>query len=72
MVVAAGAWTGRLMLKAAPECSESWLTKIQPRKGHLLEIHSGTERHVPSLRHGLMEIGYAKVGYLWHARFEDA
>ena len=31
---------------------------IQPRKGHLLEL---SQSMAPVVKHGLMEIGYAKV-----------
>jgi hypothetical protein len=61
VVIAAGAWTGELVYKAAPKSSPKWLSAIRPRKGHLLELVAGADGALPSVKHGLMEIGYAKV-----------
>lgn len=58
--MAAGAWTGKLAAQAAPESSAGWLSAIQPRQGHLLELGPG---RTPVVRHGLMEIGYAQAGF---------
>jgi hypothetical protein len=39
--------------------SRAWLSGLQPRKGHLLELPASA---LPSIiQRGLMEIGYAKV-----------
>ena len=59
VVIAAGAWTPHLarMIGSAqaPGLADSG---IQPRKGHLLELPASL---APAIKHGLMEIGYAKV-----------
>ena len=66
VVMAAGAWTPHLahMIGSAhaPGLPDS---SIQPRKGHLLELPAS---RAPAIKHGLMEIGYAKVcqAYLKH------
>ena len=59
-VVAAGAWSGNLILAAAVPRSPAtdWRSAIQPRRGHLLELPPDV---APCLAHGLMEIDYAKV-----------
>ena len=60
VVIATGAWTPHLarMISSAqaPGLADS---DIQPRKGHLLELPASL---APAIKHGLMEIGYAKVG----------
>ena len=59
-IVAAGAWSGDLVMAAAAPCSPAtdWQAAIRPRKGHLLELPAGV---APRVTHGLMEIEYAKV-----------
>ena len=58
-MLAAGAWTPQLVnmigSAGAPELAASG---IQPRKGHLLELPASSTL---AIKHGLMEIGYAKV-----------
>ena len=59
-VIAAGAWTPQVVRKIdAGEAAEPVHLGIQPRKGHLLEIPESLVP--PVVKHGLMEIGYAKV-----------
>ena len=56
-MVTAGAWSGKLLTAALK--NEAFEDILKPRKGHLLEVE--WPNNVPALRHGLMEIGYAKV-----------
>lgn len=58
-MIAAGAWTPQLVsMIASAEAPELAGSAIQPRKGHLLEVPAAL---APAVKHGLMEIGYAKV-----------
>ena len=59
-VVAAGAWSGDLVMAAAAPCSPAtdWQAAIRPRRGHLLEVPACV---APRIVHGLMESDYAKV-----------
>ena len=62
MVLAAGAWTGRLVAEAGLGLGSGWAAAFQPRRGHLLEL-----AHPPGmapLTCGLMEASYAKVRQL--------
>ena len=61
-VVAAGAWSGGLLAAAgaAQRSSQAWLSGLQPRKGHLLELPAGAIG-TNTIHRGLMEVGYAKV-----------
>ena len=56
VVLAAGAWSGRLLAQALDE--SSWQTSLEPRRGHLIEL--SRPRWMPPLRHGLMEVGYTR------------
>lgn len=58
-MIAAGAWTPEIVRMISPaEAGEPVSLSIQPRKGHLLELPKSL---APVVKHGLMEIGYAKV-----------
>lgn len=58
-VVAAGAWSGNLILAAMPpRPATDWRSAIQPRRGVLLELPAHL---APRVAHGLMEVDYAKV-----------
>jgi len=58
-VIAAGAWTPQLAsMASSAEADGPADVDIQPRKGHLLELPASL---APAVKHGLMEIGYAKV-----------
>ena len=59
-MIAAGAWTPQVVrMISSAEAAEPIHLGIQPRKGHLLEISESLAP--PVIKHGLMEIGYAKV-----------
>ena len=58
-MIAAGAWTPQLAsMASSAEADGPADVDIQPRKGHLLELPASL---APAVKHGLMEIGYAKV-----------
>lgn len=58
-MIAAGAWTPEMVRMIRPaDAAEPLDLGIQPRKGHLLEVPKSL---APVVKHGLMEIGYAKV-----------
>ncbi|KAK9821274.1 hypothetical protein WJX74_007314 [Apatococcus lobatus] len=57
LVLAAGAWTGRL-LDAALAVHPTWAPLFRPRRGHLLELQLPDS--MPPLQHGLMEVSYTQ------------
>lgn len=62
VVLAAGAWTGRLLAAALaaedPDAAAFWAAELEPRRGLLLD--APWPAALPHLRAGVMEAGYAK------------
>jgi len=62
VVIAAGAWSGRLVAAALartdPAAAAAWAAALAPRRGHLLVLRPPPA--MPALRHGMMEAGYTR------------
>lgn len=57
VVVAAGAWSGRLLEAATGDTT--WGSAFRARRGHLLQLQLPPS--MAHLKHGLMEADYSKV-----------
>ncbi|KAG0620348.1 hypothetical protein M758_4G209200 [Ceratodon purpureus] len=72
VVLAAGAWSSKLLAQAAEEWSLPLIPSVKPRKGHLLVLEGLPQL---TLNHGLMEFeytaNYAKVQSALHSQPED-
>lgn len=60
IVVALGAWSGTFLAEQLADVR--WAAAFRPRRGLLLEMPRPAG--MPPLGHGLMELGYTRVGLL--------